>query len=687
MTAKNARTSEMSLTPTKSIPISDIDPQVVPTPLGKDLPLRRRTQDLRSWQEGLVTVFEQAVLPATQHLFHLVRSYQDADCEPNDSLESKLEEYYQSITRPKLHENEIVWDPEERKIETLLLSPPIRGNRFLRAQYQAATGAGKTRSMVELVRMHMDSNVRVDSNKCPLYVVVEPTLQLVKQTYDALKQIDGLDCVCVCSDTSVPSKAKRDIPSYVQSRKKPTLIITTKNSSAGTNQPEGMDGNGLLDIFSKHGIIAELLLLDESHLLAGEAMNKIQKETFVKNSATAMLKISFTATPSALNLPQEKSNGFHAYFGDGDETFFCQNNVDGVFGPVMYRYSYGDALQDDVVVPLQLRLMDNSLPKGGQLLEFVQDCLDGWDKNNLATGEWPRYEGNRCIDPLDATTEKQRPFEKTLWRSERLLMVLHIVHEVAIGNQTHVLAFCSERKQRAKKLQSLVGFVCRKMIESITTGRSLFSIQEGSIEHQRLSTLYQSCYCDVSGASGNNVVEAFKKSEIGFLSNVDRISVGSDIHQVTGIWFPDIKGKSNPQQLIQCIGRGTRTTERKKSCVIFLPCFVQNATLTLEKDEGTRKALGELGDKASRNNWEGTFSKMALHLFDFFKQNQFDGHQLKIECIQSRNLINNPAIAILPQTEPQSINADKNEHSGYSFVIPRPSSASVRFRHGGSQRS
>lgn len=690
--------------PSSSLPVREINRGDQLTTLKRHAISKKSKDTLRQWQEGLVAVFEQAVLPATQHLFDLVRSHSDID--PPELLENELLRYYQSIKRPKVHEREIVWGSEERKIETLLLSPPIDGKRFLRAQYQATTGAGKTRSMVELVRIHMKSSVRVNQNCHPLYVVVEPTLQLVKQTYDALIQIDGLDCFCVCSDTSIPSKSKQEAVSYSQKRIMPTLIVTTKNSSAGTNQPEGMDGNGLLDSFSQRGIVAELLLLDESHLLAGEATNKIQKETYVKNAAVAMLKISFTATPSATNLPVEKSNGFNAYSEEFEESFFCQNDVHGVFGPVMYRYSYAEALQDGVVAPLHLHLLNNSLPEAGSLLQYLKDTLEGWDKRNLELGEWPQFVGSICIDPLDATTPKQRACEETSWRCERLLMVFRMIYEIASGNQTHVLAFCSSRTKRAKKLTALVKFVCKRLIDGITAGESLFGYKKGSLEHQRILLLYSNCYYDVSGssscASGKNGILPFKASKIGFLANVDRVTVGSDIPQLTGIWFPDVKHQSNPQKLIQCVGRGTRTADCKRHCAVFLPCFVSDAYLGLEEDERTEQTLHELQSRKT-TTWEGKFGSMAIIIFDFFKLNHFDGDGLKIHCVLSKGICDpvSPTQFSITGSQRSGSNAHAQdqdlERDAFlaervetqekttrlaQFSMPRPSSASLHFRHG-----
>mmetsp|Transcript_12072 Transcript_12072/g.34183 ORF Transcript_12072/g.34183 Transcript_12072/m.34183 type:complete len:712 (+) Transcript_12072:1427-3562(+) len=621
--------------------------------------------DLREWQHVLLTVFKEAILPATRPLYDLaVRK--GVDTHDQASLETALQDYYKSISRPKLHASEIVWGVDEKKIETFLVSPPLEdGRRFLRAQYQAATGAGKTRSMVEMIKAHMESNVRVDDMRPPLYVVVEPTINLVKQTYESLKEVDGLYCFCVCSDDTIGEKKnKEESISYIERRGKPTAIVTTKNSSAGTKTSPG-----LLDLFTERAVVAELLLLDESHMLAGDSGGKIQKETYVKNAGAAMLKISFTATPTAAPVSNE-CNEFHPNSdGASSESFFCQNDLRGVFGPAICRYEYGHALKDSVVAPLQLQLLDNSVPGSDTVLSnFLVGLLTLWDKENKKWegGEWPKLASGKCIDPLDASTVRQRSSDEQSWRCERLLMVCKIIHEIAIGNQSHVLAFCLWIP-RAKKCSKLVKFVCHQMItmvESADNGSSPFKYQRGSPELERLLLLEQNCYYDVSGSascsSGKNGIVPFKNSKIGFLANIDRVVVGSDIPCITGIWFVDIKAPTNPQKLTQAIGRGTRIAPEKRGCVVFLPCFVPDAQLTVSIESKTKKTeetLGKLQEKARQNTWVGSFSKMALHLYDFLERSQSEGCDLKVECVRSSSIHTS-------QGDPKTSNSGFKKHSG-----------------------
>ena len=591
---------------------------------------------LRDWQKDLLEVFQKAVLPASQRLFDFVRNSGESQEPSGESLEESLKEYYATIKRDKLNEREMVWGKAEKKIETFLLSPPSRvngGKRFLRAQYQAATGAGKTRSFVEMIRAHLDSGVRVDKGNEPLYVVVEPSLVLVEQTYAALQRHVGIDCVCVCSSGNVPSVDRKSIISHVhkqRARRRPTVIVTTIHSAAGqSNRP------GLLDEFTGKGVIADLLILDESHKYAGDAAGKIQKETFVKNAEAAMLKISCTATPTVRSVPEDHSNGFETNEkAKAGGLFFCQNDANGVFGPVMCRYTYGEGLEDGVVAPLQLHLMDNSIPDAAPFREYVRALVKEWDiDRSNECDEWPEKVGSVIVDPLDATSAEQRAGEESSWRCERFLMACRIVHEFAVGNQTHMLAFCSSRQQRVIHLTKLVEFVCTKMIAAIDGGTRPLGYDFGPKERGRLATLRQNCFYEVSDSKGK--VELFRNSELGLLANANMLNEGVDIPHITGIWYPDTKPITDTHRLIQSVGRGTRTADRKTGCVVFMPCFLSDAPVAFSLGDAmkTKEMLQKLDRKsnAGRKNWEVVFSDMAKGILGFFIENENDMHDFSVQ--------------------------------------------------------
>jgi len=310
----------------------------------------------------------------------------------------------------------------------------------------------------------------------------------------------------------------------------------------------------------------------------------------------------------------------------------------------MYRYTYGDALKDDVVAPFNLALMDNTLPEADILTEFLQSRVKAWDEENSSTSEgWPLIESGVNVDPLDASTEKQRPFDEMTWKSQRMMMMLRILHEIATGRQTHVVAYCARRITRAKMLCKLMRYLCKEQIESIKAGRSLLGFKMGSTEYERLSILHENCYYHGSGkstscSSDKNELKPFQDAKVAFLSNIDKLTAGTDIPQITGIFFPDIKGCSDPQTLIQCIGRGTRIFPGKERCTVFLPCFVPYIKLTPESDL-PEEAIAELEKKKKKKNWEGSFSKMATDIYNFIKRNEdSDENRLNIECLPSRNI-------------------------------------------------
>lgn len=601
-------------------------------------------RNMRQWQERLLQVFELAVLPATKHIHGIVSSGTT-----EEGIDRELERYYRSIRRPKIHEDEIVWGEEERKIETLLSSKTDHG-RCMRAQFQAATGAGKSLVMVEMIRAHLKSDVRADPNTHPVYVVVEPSINLVRQGYEAVSGLAGVECVCVASK-DVPAQTKKiEAVQLMKRRHKPIVVFTTKNSAACQE-----NATGLMTLCLKHDVVIDLLLIDESHTVAGEAKGKGQKEIYDKKCSVSMLKITFTATPVAS--PQQLSNGYHSTSRQKGSSFFCQNDCLGVFGPTMCRYTYGEALRDAVVVPLHLLLMDNSV---GNHNDYLTAMLGAWDR------EVSRMSCADTGDILDASSEKQRPagIDETVWRAQRMLMILQVLYDLAKGVQTHVLVFC-RTIARVGSFCALLEFLCAKCIAENRLGGKRILPQ--SPEETRLRLLSQNIYYDVSDGKSSSDAEDFKKCEMGILVNVNKISVGFDIPKITGVFFPDPKGMTNPNLLVQCIGRGTRLCSDKSRCAVYLPCLIPGAHLSLQDPDASEDSLRKMGDKKKKRTWEGSFSIMALTFYEYLKQNNVSQEfPLMIKTIQSRKVLAKDTL------QPESVTG--------SAMMPRPSEASRRFR-------
>jgi len=225
-------------------------------------------------------------------------------------------------------------------------------------------------------------------------------------------------------------------------------------------------------------------------------------------------------------------------------------------------------------------------------------------------------QGSTFEDPLDTSTEKQRPMEVTEWKLQRMLMMLKVWYEFATGKQTHVVAYCSKKIARAVNLRNLMTFLCEEEIRDIEAGSSIFGFQKNSQEHSRIQTLSSNCF--VNASNGLNGLDPFKSSEMGFLTNIATVSVGTDIPQLTGIFFADIHAIENELKMIQTVGRGTRISDGKENCEIFLPCFVTSASSSQTKDIPP-ETLSQLERLKKQNNWAGSFSKMALHIQEYLR--------------------------------------------------------------------
>lgn len=604
--------------------VNQVEPSVHDKPRG-----------LRDWQEDVLSVFKAAILPATKYIYHTMKTHMDLD---EKGLDDLLAGYYRSSAQRKIQRNEIVWG--QTRIEELLLSPKIHGNRFLRAQFQAATGSGKTRVLSEMILAHAESDVRVNPNKNPVYLITVPNLNLVQQTYESLSKMKKFDCFCVCSSKEVPNKSKVSGVASMQNPSRPTIVITTTSSAAGN-----CNHKGLMRLLSEKGVSVDVLFIDEAHLVAGESKGKISKETYLDYSDVAMLKISFTATPNALSKPENVSNGFSTPSQDSpSDNFLCQNDVKGVFGPALCKYTYKDALTDEVVLPLRLNLLDNTITSSSSIRNHLVALVEKWDAWNVARGnDLSEMQSSTFHNPLDASTEKQRPMEVTEWKLQRMLMVLKVWFEFATGNQTHVVAYCSRTIARAVNLRNLMKFLCEEQIRDIEAGSSIFGFKKNSQEHSRIQNLSSNCF--VNASNGLNGLDPFTSSDIGFLTNIATVSVGTDIPQLTGIFFADIHAIKNELKMIQTVGRGTRIFDGKETCEIFLPCFVTSPTSSQTQDIPP-ETLSQLERLEKQNNWAGSFSKMALHIQRYLitsRPNEKDMPHLGVCFVKSCDIFASPA--------------------------------------------
>ena len=193
-----------------------------------------------------------------------------------------------------------------------------------RGQIHAACGTGKTITAAHII-----------TRLCPaggIVVIACPTVALVGQVLAAVGPIAAAT-LAVCGDDAVADTAVRtsDLPTpvttdldAVPSWPRPAtsgirLVVTTHRSSSQL-------GQALLQV----GHAADVLVVDEAHHSAGHG-DKQLADLHTDHTFPARRRLYLTATPRVDDTD--------------DDTALSMDDVD-VFGPVLYRYTFAQAIAD-----------------------------------------------------------------------------------------------------------------------------------------------------------------------------------------------------------------------------------------------------------------------------------------------------------------------------------------------------
>jgi superfamily II DNA or RNA helicase len=223
--------------------------------------------------------------------------------------------------------------PAPRGYQPAAISAIVRGLRKGdRGQLRAACGTGKTlTSLYTAVKIYPKG----------LIVVTCPSLQLIAQTLKDWTDAEvTTDILAVCSDDTVADSIVRvkDLPCPVTTdvreiadwiKSKPSsrlrLILVTHRST-------GVLGEGL----KLADATADLLIVDEAHITAG-LPSKQAALVHTNEELPATNRLYMTATPRVLSKYHRNTHSEDMLSMDDER----------VFGPVFYRYTFAEAIDDD----------------------------------------------------------------------------------------------------------------------------------------------------------------------------------------------------------------------------------------------------------------------------------------------------------------------------------------------------
>lgn len=279
------------------------------------------------------------------------------------------------LTDIKLREPYPLWKHQERALKDVMSGL----KRHDRGQLIMACGTGKTLTALRLAEKTVGEGGLV------LYAV--PSISLMRQAIRnwSGERVLSHGYVGVCSDNTV-SHGKTDIPiiemeigvstderriapKMRRDRSKMTVVFTTYQSMEAVEKAQELSGEPF-----------DLVLCDEAHRTTGVERGSAFTIIHDNERIRARKRIYMTATPKMYK-PAAKTKAANEdvvlYSMDDDST-----KSRGVFGPVLHRLSFSDAIDKDRLVDYDVIVLGVSEEYGGrELQKMVNAATDEGDVN------------------------------------------------------------------------------------------------------------------------------------------------------------------------------------------------------------------------------------------------------------------------------------------------------------------
>lgn len=379
-----------------------------------------------------------------------------------------------------------------------------------RGQLHAACGSGKSYMGV------LAGNRLVPGDG--LVVVLVPSLPLVSQILATWRTHTTLDAVlAVCSDETVTDAAVRvdDIDAEVTTASEVIadwlvgtpgrrLVVSTYISAHRL-------GEGMVDA----GVVADLIVYDEAHHLAGPAETPIRR-TLAEDMLPALRRLFMTATPRIDDI-RESLGGL------------SMANTE-VFGPVLYNYQWARAISEGYLDDYRIVVMGVT---ERQALDLLQD------------------EEKEYVDGPGAPDLKTVSTQAVIAKAARQYGLRRII------------AFC-HRLDKAQEFAVTLPHTVRRLPESDRPA--------GEVHADRISG-------EMDHRQRDAVLESLRHPPRAWtvLTNVRCLSEGVDVPSVDAVTFTH--PKSSPVDIVQAVGRALRrSSEGTGVATIIVPIVVPDST-------------------------------------------------------------------------------------------------------------
>jgi len=440
-----------------------------------------------------------------------------------DSLLNLPEDFFASLQEYVFHKTPKLGPSlEPRPFQMQAIDAVIEGfRRHPRGQAILPCGSGKT----------LIGKWIADRLGAKQILILVPSLALIKQTLEEWYKVrgPGFRYICICSDQSVAllhsadgweadpsdqdfkvSTDPRELAAFLrQSSPLPQVVFSTYQSS-------GVLVDGLRELAMQQCRF-ELVICDEAHKVAGAA-GKPFAQVLDDEKIPATKRLFMTATPRVI-APQYRKNT------EEDQTPIVSMDELDVFGPVFYRMSFAEAIQQNIISDYRVVVIGVSEQEVAELAR-----------------------AGRTIE----TEDQER------WNAQGLAQRIALAKAIGLYGIMKIFSFHN-------RVASASEFVDANRPDSLPAVLDKMS--------PNLHYLAKHINGEMSAGARNRILREFKMSARGVISNARCLGEGVNVPVVDGVFFAD--SRSSVIDIVQATGRALRVVPGKSRAYVIIPVLVQ----------------------------------------------------------------------------------------------------------------
>ena len=466
-------------------------------------------------------------------------------------------------------------------------------NYFLthdRGKLIMACGTGKTFTSLKIAEK--------ETNCQGLILFLVPSIALLGQTlyewkYESTKP---LKAICVCSDSKVGTKNKKDEDENVESVEDLAYPATTDPVEIAYQIAEGRKMRVMTVIFSTYQSIEcvmealdkyykayetkelDLIIADEAHRTTGyfdkeyeTAFTMVHRQDKIK----AKKRLYMTATPriysdKAKNKIKEKNlkkiDSNNEQLKIKDESVLCSMDDPEIYGEEIYRLSFSEAVDKDLLSDYKVLIFTTSKNAGSNIkFDYTPFILP----NNVDLLSLQ----SRILGSVSALSKQMTDEDQVIAESDPNKMKRAVVFcgtialsKIATGIYNEVARIFKELREKSVETASEQTEKTKEIAEAINRAKKKILPNAEHIDGS-MSALERDRKLE-------NLKREPKQGYCNILTNAKCLSEGVDVPSLDAVIF--LSSKKSKGDIIQSVGRVMRKAEGKDCGYIIIPVCCDN---------------------------------------------------------------------------------------------------------------